>query len=169
MNIVLNIKDFNIDNIQLLDKKNNIVMEGNFTKLIYSDPFITMSGLYIYFQIHIKSVFKNTAFFYYNENKECIHEILEIEKNILQYYKEISNTHTIKPLVFSSIKKQFMTGVIKLNSFTNGQFEDSHPFSEVNKPSTIFHEDYKCLLKISGIWENNGTIGITYKILQSKQ
>jgi hypothetical protein len=191
-----------------------------------------MNGLYIYFPIHIKSIYKNIAFFDLNENKRCIEEILNIENEILMYFTKMGVIHTnysqssgndmynakqkykekiniiykntedktqnyIAPLSvetpmntvihnynetfpsetetlpsetetlssetlqrrcnFSSIKKQLSTGMIKLNSFTNVKFT-----SEKN----IFNKDYKCVLKIAGIWENNNTIGITYKFLQ---
>jgi hypothetical protein len=128
-------------------------MEGFFTKLIYSDSFITMSGLYIHFPIHIKSIFKQTAFFDMTENKETIDEIVELEKNILNYYRERQKN---KNVAVSSVKKQFMTGMVKLNYFA----------SDTN--SNMFQMDNKCIIKISGIWENNDTIGLAYKFLQYK-
>jgi hypothetical protein len=157
MNVVLDVKNIDIENIQFLNKTDNIIMDGFFTKLIYSDSNITMSGLYIHFPICIKYINNNIAFFDLNENKECIQEILEMEKNILQYYKEFHSLNN--NLFFSSIKKQFFTGMIKLNSFTIFDREKGNP---------TFHPNNPCVLKISGIWENNGIIGITYKFLQSR-
>jgi|688.fasta_scaffold01837_2 hypothetical protein len=148
MNILLTTKDLCIDNVQFLDTKDNIIMDGNFTKLVYADPLITMNGLYIYFPILLKSVHKNIAFFDVNENRTLLKEIFDIEKNILQYYKEIYDKTELE---ISSIKTQFMTGMIKLNSFT--------------KLNTFSHEN-KCVIKISGIWENKNTIGITCKYIQ---
>jgi hypothetical protein len=158
MNVVLDINNIDIENIQFLNKTDNIIMDGFFTKLIYSNSNITMSGLYIHFPISIKNINNNIAYFDLNENKECIQEILEMEKNILQYYKDLnSNTN----LFFSSIKKQFLFGIIKFNSFTNS-------FTNYDRANPIFHPNNHCILKISGIWENNGIIGITYKFLQSR-
>ena len=41
MNIVLNIKDINTENIYLLESKKNIIMDGSFTKLLYSNHFLS--------------------------------------------------------------------------------------------------------------------------------
>lgn len=158
MNVVIDIKNINIENIQFLNKTNNIIMEeGYFTKLIYSDSHLTMSGLYIYFPIKIKFINGFNAFYNFVENKEYIQKILELEKNILQYYKDFYSSG--ENLLFSSITKQFMTEMIKLNSFTIIDKERGTPSFHVGNP---------CVLKISGIWENNGVIGITYKFLQSR-
>ena len=154
MNIVLQKEDVNIDNIQFLDKKENIIMEnGFFTKLIYSDSYMTMSGLYLYFPIRLKSIFQNKAFFDYSENAELIRSILLVEQNIIQYYKNIYHTTYS---TFLSINKQFSTGKFKLNSFHNFYENKENGFS-IYKP---------CIIKISGIWENSETMGITYKFLQ---
>jgi hypothetical protein len=144
MNIILNDEDINVDHIQFLHKKNNMVMEGDFTKIIYSDELITMNGIYLSFPIQIKSIYKNTAFFEnLPENMECIQRIIDFENKILQHY---SDRHSAYQIVFSSIKKQFMTNTIKLHSF--------------------HHIHNECIIKISGIWENNNTIGMTYKFIQ---
>ena len=47
MNIVLNHNDFNIENINLLKKRNNTVIEGTFTKFTYSNENLTMNGIYL--------------------------------------------------------------------------------------------------------------------------
>jgi hypothetical protein len=158
MNIVLDIKNIDppllIDNIQYLDTKKNIIMEGNFTKIIYSDENITINGLYIYFPFTIKSIYNYKAYFDSNENRESINKILEIEKNLLQHYREIYGK---KGLVFSSILAQFNTGFIKLNSFNTTDFVNEN----------IFKIQYNCVLKISGVWEKNETIGMNYKFLQT--
>lgn len=53
MNIAFDIHEISIDNsIRFLDKRNNTIMEGDFTKLVYSDDCITLNGLYVRFPIH---------------------------------------------------------------------------------------------------------------------
>jgi len=159
MNVILNANEIEFDNIQFLDKKNNIIMDGNFTKLIYSDSHLTVSGLYVYFPIHIKSIFKNTAFFDIHENSHILNEITDIENIILQHYTGIHKSHP--PLTTVSVKKQLALGMIKLNSFTPPQFQDMNHFN-------LFSCQYDCVIKISGVWENKNTIGMTYKFLQCK-
>ena len=49
MNIVLHKHQFNIESINLLKKKTNTIIDGVFTKFIYSNEYFTMNGLYLEF------------------------------------------------------------------------------------------------------------------------
>lgn len=160
MNIVLTIDDFIIENIHFLETKDNIIMDGNFTKLIYSDPYIIMNGIYIYCPIELTKINKNIAYYEVQPNIEIISKILEIENKILQYYKKIyslkeDEEREKKELREISINKQLFTGTLKLNSF-----------SPIINGYTEFNNKGHLILKLSGVWENNNNIGITYKFLQ---
>ena len=70
MNIVLNQNDFDIENINLLKKRNNTVIEGSFTKFTYSNEFLTMNGIYLqlnFSNMVVKNESKFTRSKYYNE------------------------------------------------------------------------------------------------------
>lgn len=54
MNIVLDIPQYNIFNLFFLEKKQNIIMDGTFTKFIYSNQHFILNSLYLYFPIEIK-------------------------------------------------------------------------------------------------------------------
>ena len=47
MNIVLNVTDFLIEHVYFLDKKVNIVFNGVFTKIMYSNELFLMNGIYL--------------------------------------------------------------------------------------------------------------------------
>jgi hypothetical protein len=52
MNITLNVLDENINTdivhfVKFLDKKKNMIMDGDFTKLVYSDDVLTLNGIYL--------------------------------------------------------------------------------------------------------------------------
>jgi hypothetical protein len=51
MNISIDLPKILLPNIYFPYKKTNIMMEGNFTKIIYSNEYFTMNGLYILFPI----------------------------------------------------------------------------------------------------------------------
>ena len=61
MNIYLNINDvkdsfknINVyDNIRYLYPKKNTIMEGEFTKILYSKEYVTLNGLYLCFTLAI--------------------------------------------------------------------------------------------------------------------
>ena len=80
MNFIFDIKDFNIEKIHLFEKKKNIVIDGIFTKIVYSDELLTMNGIYFDFPLE----FKNGPVTYNNRN---IH-FYPYEPANLEYIKE---------------------------------------------------------------------------------
>jgi hypothetical protein len=177
MNIILDTKNFDIENVQLLDKKNNIITEGNFIKIIYSNSHFTMSGVYLYFPIQLNNIKNNIGYFNYNENKNTIDKIIEIETSILNIYLGDKLTEYKK----MSIGLHLKNGTIKLNTMDFSKTPDSykttvHRHSEFAnlltkqnyQPRTHIIDTKKCefIIKLSGIWENQNTVGITHKIYE---
>jgi hypothetical protein len=74
MNFVLKINDFQIEYLHLFEKKKNIVIDGIFTKMIYSDKLLSMNGIYFNFPLEITSN-QNNYLSYYN-----------LQSNFLIYY-----------------------------------------------------------------------------------
>jgi len=116
MNIILDINSIEIKNVSFLESKKNIIVNGKFTRLMYSNSFLTMSGLYISFPINLHNVnnnndtnifnipktntlfeetnnelqsLKNIVFFNINNpnNINIIKQICELEYKLLNYYK----------------------------------------------------------------------------------
>ena len=162
MNIVSNIKDFIIYNLYFLDQKKNIVMDGKFTKMIYSDECIILNGIYLNIHLSIYSIDKinsidkvtnkltNKYFIKFHThdvlNDIFIQQLNKIELNILEYYKQ--SFSCIKQPIFL-LKEQLSYGNVKLYKETT----EINPFSNY-------------IIKISGVWENNANIGITYKFME---
>ena len=55
MNISLNINSFCLENLFFLEKKQNIVMNGFFTKIVYSDKNIIFNSVFLGFKINVDS------------------------------------------------------------------------------------------------------------------
>ena len=51
MNLACNISDFEIENTFFLDIKQNIIIDGTFTKIIYSTSNVSFNGIYLIFPI----------------------------------------------------------------------------------------------------------------------
>ena len=51
MNIVLDITNFHLSNIIFLENKRNIIMDGTFSKIIYTNANISLNSIYFYFPI----------------------------------------------------------------------------------------------------------------------
>ncbi len=151
MNIVLEIKDINPTNIYLMDTKKNIIMDGSFTKILYTNPYLTMNSIYCITSIEIiNSEIINKNFSTYNIycSPEMIQECYDLEKNIIDFYKqEMGVNKACSYLLY----KQLLTYKIKLYKENN--------ITPINVIPSI-------VLKISGLWETENEVGITYKFLE---
>lgn len=152
MIITLYMDDLNYDYIDFLDPKENKITNGLFTKIIYSNSIFTMSGLYFYFPINVTNINSNYNRIFINFdnkdelNNQIIQYLSDIEYNVLNMYN-FSKHKDIKFL----LKDQLQSGYIKIHSSDNNNDVGS-----------------KYIVKISGIWENEKSIGITYKIITIK-
>ena len=97
MNIVLYKGEFNLENINLLKKKTNTVVNGTFSKFTYSNEYFIMNGLYLEFKVHnmkIKDDNKSININYQpydTENIDYLQYISNVELRLLDYYNKIHN------------------------------------------------------------------------------
>ena len=122
--------------------KNNILSNGYFTKINYSDNIIIMSGLYIKFHL-VSTQYENhfskiKCNFSITKNDDLIKKIRDLEISIIEKF-------SIPKIPQFSLYEQFKNGHIKLYNLKN-------------------LKNY-FLLRISGIWENDTHYGLTYKII----
>jgi hypothetical protein len=160
MNILFTISQIDINNMIFSDSKKNIIMDGNFTKIIYSNHFISTNGIYIQFPINIVAIenVANKNIIKFNirdlDNNIIIQSFSQLEMQILEYYKQFYNcTKTISTILHD----QLQYGNIKLHIIDKPQLS-----TESFDPTSM-----KLFLKISGIWETENLVGITYKIMES--
>lgn len=163
MNILLNLNDFTYvtqtnspyidfrDYIRFSDPKGNNLLEGDFTKILYSDENITLNGLYLEFPIIMKPhnhQDRNSSILSYfsienAQNRNVMNQLFMLEKSLLDLYSE---DRQIQKNPQYSLKTQLSTGTVRV-------------YRENNATAPTY------ALKISGIWETHYKIGITYKIL----
>jgi hypothetical protein len=184
MNVVLLTNQIETDNIHFLDVKKNIIIDGSFTKIIYCDSCFTMNGVYLHFPIIFHSydkINKNFIVFNINNNLALIKKVNDLENEILSYYKTEMNCN--KKCNFC-LMNQLITGKIKLykeNNFSpssNYNYANQNHYSNHNQNHNIsanynntnnnnnnINNNNKIVLKISGIWENDCELGITFKFM----
>ena len=161
MNVVLDLNDLHEQYICFLETKKNIVIDGYFTKILYSNDIVTMNGIYLFFPlqtIHVdKIINKNIMSFNPTElsNYDLITKISSLEEKIIEYYKFI-NSNTKRGVY--TMNTQLMTGRLKLYKETYETYFTNRPTSSTSH--------LKIVLKISGVWENNNEIGLTYKFIE---
>jgi hypothetical protein len=144
MNIVKSVEQFDNNNIFFCEPiKNNIMNDGNFIRILYSNNYMTLNGVFIYINlsnITIEKQFnKVKCIFNVATYKKLIEDIKNIEENILTKINIPNKVPQFK------IYEQMNNGNIKI-------FCDTIP-----KSACSF------ILKISGIWETNDQFGLTYK------
>lgn len=155
MNVILDVYGFQLNNIIFLESKRNMIMDGTFAKIIYSNQYFSLNSIYFDFTIEILSIEKqmNKFIMKYNPtsyaNNTLIQELSKIEYRIIEYYKQINQINKRTNCI---LNKQLLTGNLKIYKDYN--------LSKVNKNPPQY------IIKISGIWENNNEIGITYKIIE---
>jgi hypothetical protein len=154
MNIIFENDDFKIENTFFLEKKKNVVIDGCFSKIIYSDEHFTMNGLFFSLPLLINNetvgYAQNKHVIYFNshlqKNLLLITKFSEIENSIINYYKKING-----------IRKN--SNLILTNQLYNGYFK-LYKERETHLPNK------KYILKISGLWETRSEVGITFKFME---
>lgn len=157
MIISLDLTKFTLTNLFFLDTKKNMIMDGNFTKLLYSNELFVMNGLYLLFLIEHngpeKIMNKTQIRFstYSQQNNSVIQEFARVERKILEYYKQ---TRCANKKISNLLHRQMTTGIMK----TTREF-----------PNQLYPSEYNNLqyvIKISGVWETREEIGLTYKLFE---
>lgn len=152
MNVNINTTQFITLNVSWLDTKPNIIMEGNFTKICYIAPEMTMNGLYIQFPIDISTLEimddRTQMKFnpYSNININIVKEFAKIEYKLLDNYLQTKQKPLKKIILLS---KQLYSGFMKIYKENNQKFKPNN---------NSFY------VKISGIWETGDECGLTYKL-----
>ena len=138
MNLVLERENFVFNNIFFYESVKNTVMDdSSFIRIIYSNEDMILNGIYLKLNINRDTTKKMLKI---NENTINIKFIENLEKNILNKYNS-NKTHSNK------IKEQFFYIINKINNNTNN------------------YSDVSYILKISGIWETQSLIGLTFKFI----
>ena len=185
--------DFEIDYIHYTKSKQNIIMNGLFTKILYSDNDIVMNGLFVHFVAKVKYVHNKT---YYVLDEKCkktqdmFRKLIHMENDILLYYKNITH-QTFLPadeallhkaadetlpkanLPKANLPKANLPKAAKSVCLIKSQLEKGvlkyipHEASGDDGAGVIsvFPANIKFVLKISGIWQNDCNIGLNYKIV----
>jgi len=158
LNISMSYKQFSILCVNFLDTKENIIINGSFTKLIYSNEYLTMNAIYIHIPIEFysMSLVSNKTYIYFDPNKptnmKMIQGLIQIESQLLNYYYD-HIIHKNNQNASLTLQKAFSSGCIKLfRSTTSVEKMEENPICKT------------FILKISGVWNNYQDYGLTYKL-----
>ena len=161
MNIFLLSFDMPIENnFYFLDTKQNIIMEGIFTKIIFTHSCFTLNGVYFSFPIlhqSIETTIHRQDYIYFEPaqkmNMPIIKHCKNMERSVLQAYMDFKGNLSRKTPIYS-IAKQLNSGKCRI------QLRHNHKIDKIMKP---------LLIKLSGIWETTYEYGLTFKIMESSE
>jgi len=148
MYLVMNINQYNDNFIHFCEPiKNNIINDGIFIRIVYSDGIVSFNGVYLLINLNdiicekYYNKYKCSFNINYANHKDIIENIKNIEEKLL---KKIDIKNKVAQY---KIYEQFKNGSIRL-------------FNDIEEKSTC-----SFILKISGIWENATNYGLTYKFI----
>lgn len=165
--------------------KNNLINNGLFYKIIYSNNDFILNGIYIEIPLNYK--LENNKVIFDNEIIDKMYEIENyILKNILYNKTDYNNNNFIKINGYNNdnILKDNNNNVIKDNN--NVLKENDNVVKDndnivkknyqklyykihelfINGSIKLFNQkDNKLIIKLSGVWENNKSYGISFKII----
>lgn len=143
------------ENIFLNEKQENNILQGSdFYRIQYSDENITLNSIYLkfkFYDIKINKYFnKLKCVFPKQKNEECIKQINNVEKIILDKYKPFLINRAQNFIINEQIIQNYIKIVInnKDNDYENTG-------------------DLDVILKISGIWVDKKNYGLTFRFLIS--
>lgn len=152
MNIIHDISQIQLNNLFLMESRKNIILDGKFTKITNSDELFATNGVYIHTPLCSTTVDRQSSktllkFPVSNkQNMKLISGLSQIEQSILEYYKHLLNNN--KQIVLS-LSDNMKNGYVKL-------------YRECFQNSS---NNY--VIKISGVWEDQNRIGLTFKFLDA--
>jgi hypothetical protein len=144
---IKNIEQYNNNCVYFCEPiKNNIVKNGHFIRIIYSNDFVSFNGIYLLLDIAytIGSIYYNKVKFNFDtlKHNDILTKIQNIEINLLSKLDIINKTPQYN--IYDSIKNGYIKIIIE-NSYK---------------------KDHKnIVLKIAGVWETNTEYGLTYKFV----
>jgi hypothetical protein len=142
------------ENIHFSEPVNNSIMSNSyFIRMIYSDADTSLFGLMIpmYFNgiTIVKSFNKSVIMYDLHSHRDMISKICNLEISILERYSRLLNSfYKCNKSSVYNLTTQLRSCSIKL-------------FDDIDKKM----DECNIVLKISGIWENEKEIGITFKFI----
>lgn len=157
-------------NVYFLETKKNMIIDGVFTKIIYTHPFYTMNGLYFHLPDGIQCDSSNKL-----EDRPFTNGLGNSFINIYIDFKK--KTHICWCACIENVEREILHdySIFKRNNGID-QFDSKPNFSLQKQLKYGFFKTYKehtfsdtsssYILKISGVWETQMEYGITYKIIK---
>jgi hypothetical protein len=169
MNVVISPEDFNINLVYFTDKKANThIPNSTFNRITYSTNDFIMNGIYIQFELNVRSIEKNFNNNIYNchfdvahpHNKKVIDVFKKIEADILQKW---NHTRGVSVSGYGSVSAPPRCRYDVIQQLHDGVISVWKQDLYITDKPQFYH----FIIKISGVWENEAEneYGLTYKCI----
>lgn len=162
MNVVITSNEYKVSQVYFTEKKPNThIANSTFNRMTYSTNDFVMNGIYIQFELFVRQIEQNFNSNIYNSyfdpehehNEKLLSIFQKIEMGILDKWMRLEHSANSATQRHKStdIIQQLRSGVISVwkNDF---HYSDKPQFQHF-------------IIKISGVWENEGGCGLTYKFI----
>jgi len=187
MELSIPVDNINPQNIYFVDKKRNIIVEGDFIKIVYSTDSYEMIGLYATIDFNIAKVISSTTTTFDPRISKKTHST-DSEQNWTQIASRTPTVNTKRMITFDPFSKENNGLIEKLCSIEREIIEryisEYCPLklatyslrTQLMNGIIKYHSENKeiecgdegkerCILKISGVWETATNVGITMKFI----
>jgi hypothetical protein len=103
--LVLQLNSYSKNGFHFLDTKQNMIMDGVFTKLIYVDAHFTMNSVFL------------ACFAKKNKLDKSLNSLLQLENELLSQYEHRKRCHDKKAV--NKIEGHILSGKIKLQEYVD--------------------------------------------------
>lgn len=147
-----NINNIDYNNIIISDPiKNSMLEQSLFYKFLYSKEFVTFNGIFLLFKLQDIQYNKDKIIFNSKINNKTLDQIIKIEKNLFDLFNSKKNkNYKLKEIITNNNIK-----------FNNSDVDNVDNYTDFNSLKDNFF-----ILKLSGFWETNENIGLTFKIIK---
>jgi hypothetical protein len=160
MNVVILPNEYKGTQVYFTEKKPNThISNSTFNRIMYSTADFMMNGIYIQFELFVRQIdqnfnIHNCAFDPNNEHNHAMMSIFQtIETGILDKWIRLEHSASVSA---SSHRNKSLDIIQQLRSGVISVWKTD--FNYHDKPQFIHF-----IIKISGVWENEGGCGLTYK------
>lgn len=147
-----NINNIDYNNIIISDPiKNSMLEQSLFYKFLYSKEYVTFNGIFLLFKLQDIQYNKDKIIFNSKINNKTLDQIIKIEKNLFDLFNSKKNkNYKLKEIITNNNIK-----------FNNSDVDNVDNYTDFNSLKDNFF-----ILKLSGFWETNENIGLTFKIIK---
>lgn len=176
MQILIPVSRVDPQNIYFNEKRKNVILDGNFAKVLYSTTDFEMNGLHIL--IRIKSAITGSFYPQFCVKPHATQDTTP--SKFVEFFDPASIHHAAQIDMLCNIESEIVNNYIQMyamskralynlkSQLTSGTFRysvDNEPANKYMSCAGDAQEVYYAL-KISGIWETDCNVGITVKYVR---